>query len=57
MNFGNITTVTVSSNTLPPIIKCWLMFLLNVFLEIGRDIFRDAHIGSDIIHATPIQIN
>ncbi len=33
------------------------MFLLNVCLKICCDIFRDTQIGSDVIHATPIQIN
>ncbi len=33
------------------------MFLLNICLEIYCDIFRIAPISSDIIEATPIQIN
>ncbi len=57
LNLANIVTVIVWSHLLLPEIKCSLMFLLNICLEICCDIFRFTLFSSDIIHATPIRFN
>ncbi len=50
INFGNIVTVTVSSNVLPPKIQCSLIFLLNVCLEMAAT-FSEMH-GTALVSST-----